>query len=507
MIYYNKINLPENLSSLHDINNGNSHHVNELISYLFTVKKLNAKQVKTLFLNFFENKIHTSIRKNYTTLIGKILDNLLPIMLKHPHPKQGTYQLLRFLDQLSPNFEFLEEILSKKYIHSNLCNVLEFSGHITNIISKDPYLLETLDPYFSLKLNENINVYNNAFDKIDYTNFEEEKILNVLRITHRKLKLKIILSIINNSIELKPASLEFSLLAKSCLKKTIEIAYYLINSKTKSRKVQSLEIGIISYGKFAQNTMTSNSDLDLVFIFPDKVINSNQNYKNLYIPFSKKIINILSSKTSEGILYEVDTKLKPTGKVGPVACDISEFCQFHKFKSFCWETIALKKAKLVFESSKFHEEIKNNLENLKLKKIKIKNLVDEIKIMRGIKINKNKVKIKMNKINWYETKYSLGGQRDIEFLNFFYEEKEIIEFIKDIDEKKIIIKRIENFYFIVDQYVNITYLNQKPEKLPNKILKNILKKLNIKNLSQLKTQIKSHKNKINEYLNEILHNY
>ena len=76
------------------------------------------------------------------------------------------------------------------------------------------------------------------------------------------------------------------------------------------------QIGLLAYGRLANNTLTANSDLDLVFIYPNQNSNfsNQQEYIKFYKNFSKKIINMLSSKTSEGILYEVDTKLNPSFK-------------------------------------------------------------------------------------------------------------------------------------------------------------------------------------------------
>ena len=114
MNYYKKNLLPENLSSLNDIKIDNDETINELITYLIKSNKINKKIINQLFLKYFNQKINVKIRKNYTSLISKFLNQLLPILLNQNHPKQATFQLLRFLDQISPNFEYLEKLLQKK---------------------------------------------------------------------------------------------------------------------------------------------------------------------------------------------------------------------------------------------------------------------------------------------------------------------------------------------------------------------------------------------------------
>ena len=56
--------------------------------------------------------------------------------------------------------------------------------------------------------------------------------------------------------------------------------------------------------------MTSNSDLDLVFIYED-VIDNPKSIRKIYIELFRQLIKVLSAKTTEGFMYEVDTKLKP----------------------------------------------------------------------------------------------------------------------------------------------------------------------------------------------------
>ena len=180
--------------------------------------------------------------------------------------------------------------------------------------------------------------------------------------------------------------------------------------------------------------------------------------------------------------------------------------------------MALMKSELVFKDNNFQIELDKVIEKFKSQTINNKNLIHEINEMRRINVKPEKIKNNEkrsilnisenveNKIHWYETKYSLGGQRDIEFLEFFYSNPKYIETIENIEEKKFFIKKAKMFYFIIDQYVNLTFSNQKPSKLTNQILEKLQKNLNIKDLGSLKLSLKNTKNEINKYLTHILDN-
>ena len=517
MNYINKIQLPENISSIKDVNEYYDQNINDLIIYLFKKTKFNKHDILNYYKAYFKNIIHKKIQDDYIDLIEKFSNSILPIILKSKYPRQGTYQLLRFIDFIQPNFEFIEMLVKNSFSHKKISDILTFSGHATNLLSKDIKLLEILDPYYEIRLNKNINIYQKEFNKIS-VNDNEEIILDKLRKTHRKLKFQIIVSIITDELKVEDAAYELYLLAYSTLQKVQKVAIDLI-SKEKDFNISFIDdFGILAYGRFAQNLMTSNSDLDLVFIFPDRN-QSFQNQKTYHFILSliaQKMISILSSKTSQNLIYEIDTKLGPKVSISSNACTLSEFKSFHENETFSWEKMALMKSKLVFKDSNFQNELEKVIQKFKLQTINSKNLIQEINEMRRIVIKpetkkKNEKQSNLNisenvenKIHWYETKYSLGGQRDIEFLEFFFNNSKCYEIIENLEEKKYFIKKAKMFYFIIDQYVNLTYSNQKPSRLTNQILEKLQRNLNIKDLGSLKMSLKKTKNEINKYLSLIL---
>ena len=472
--------MPENISSANDVNEYFDKNIKDLIDYLFKKKKFNTQEILKFFRGYFKNILNKKIQESYIDLIEMFSNAILPIIFKSNYPRQGTYQLLRLIDSIQPNFEFIEMLIKNSFSHKKISDILTFSGHATNLLSKDIKLLEILDPYYKIKLNKNINNYQKEFNKISVNN-DEEVILDKLRKIHRKLKFQIILSIITDELKVQDAAYEFYLLAYCTLQKVQKVAVDLVSNEKNFDSCVIDDFGILSYGRFAQNLMTSNSDLDLVFIFPDKN-QSFQNQKTYHYILSliaQKMISILSSKTSQNLIYEIDTKLGPKVSISSNACTLSEFKSFHEKETFSWEKMALMKSELVFKDNNFQIELDKIVQKFKSQTINSKNLIQEINEMRKIDIksktkknNKKQSSLNIsenveNKIHWYETKYSLGGQRDIEFLEFFFNNPKFYEIIENLEEKKYFIRKAKMLYFIIDQYVNLTYSNQKPSTLTN----------------------------------------
>ena len=500
---YEKLTIPINLPRPYNNEINFEYPHIALIKQLLNSSKTNETSIINLFNNYFLEKVSLKIKNIVENWILIFIKNIVPIILKSSDKDQGLYQLLRFIDNIIFNFSYLEELINRKFTYDNLSNILTFSGYMTNLISQDKKLLDILDPDYAMRLNGNITFYQSTFDKIDSNIYDEEALLDALRKNHRFLKFQILFALIKNDIDIQRASNEFSLLAQATLNKTLAIAEKKIIKKYDFKCDQYC---IIAYGRFGTMTMTSNSDLDLVFIHNDIEQNSKKNHRSIYIDLFRMVINILSTKTKEGMLYEVDTKLKPSGKYGPIASTFSNFKEYQENKTYSWEKIALKKIRLVSKKNKLTSDVSSLIKNLQSIPILSKQVAAEVKLMRtdNKKPNSNVAFKSSAPSKWFETKYSAGGQRDIEFLKFFYLDPSINKNTHEYDKQILFLNKMEKMFFKLDQIMNICYLDEKQDHLPLKAISILNSETNKKDLGSLKSSINLGKIEIYNTLNEII---
>ena len=490
---YKKLNLPINLPLANDEEIEVNEVENNIIIKLRNVSNINIDVTIRLFESFFENSLSSATREK----LSKIFKEIVPIICRNKHKEEGLYQLLRYVNSLNSNLDYLEILKNSSFVYENLSKVLSFSGLLTDILSKDIKLLEVIQPEYAVRLNGNISFYKNFFEKIDCDNLDTESLLNIIRKQHRLLKFQILYSLINHDINIERASTEFSYLAQA----TVEFVLQLIKNKiNNSKKANCDDFCIVAYGRFGTFTMTANSDLDLVFVY-DGV-----NNKKMYLDIFRQLINILSTKTSEGILYEVDTKLRPSRNRGPVACTYENFENYHTHKSFSWEKLALKKTRVITDSN-FSTKISNLLDKLNAYPISDREVAKEVIKMR-VNVNEDNGETKNLEKKffpkWFETKYVAGGQRDIEFLKFFYENDSNLIDQHEKDKKLLLFKRIDNLYFKLDQIVNICFTGKKQDNLPKAAIALLINETNEKDFGSFKAQINQGKIDIFNILNVIL---
>jgi glutamate-ammonia-ligase adenylyltransferase len=110
---------------------------------------------------------------------------------------------------------------------------------------------------------------------------------------------------------------------------------------------------VIAMGKLGGSEMTAGSDLDLIIVYDAapgaetsegaKPLSINQYYARL----TQRLISAVSAPTAEGVLYEVDMRLRPSGSKGPVAASLASFESYHHDSAWTWEKLALTRARPV----------------------------------------------------------------------------------------------------------------------------------------------------------------
>jgi glutamate-ammonia-ligase adenylyltransferase len=106
-------------------------------------------------------------------------------------------------------------------------------------------------------------------------------------------------------------------------------------------------------GKLGSRELTAGSDVDLILLYDhDAEAEESDGEKPLHVSvyyarLTQRLMAALSSPTAEGVLYEVDMRLRPSGNQGPVATHIDAFRKYQRTQAWTWEHMALTRARPV----------------------------------------------------------------------------------------------------------------------------------------------------------------
>jgi [glutamine synthetase] adenylyltransferase / [glutamine synthetase]-adenylyl-L-tyrosine phosphorylase len=114
---------------------------------------------------------------------------------------------------------------------------------------------------------------------------------------------------------------------------------------------------VLAMGKLGGREMTAGSDLDLIVVYdfdeahPESDGERPLHAATYFARFTQRLVNAMTTRTNYGRLYDVDMRLRPSGRSGPVATSIAAFADYQNKEAWTWEHMALTRARVASASS------------------------------------------------------------------------------------------------------------------------------------------------------------
>ena len=111
-------------------------------------------------------------------------------------------------------------------------------------------------------------------------------------------------------------------------------------------------LAVLGLGRYGGSALTAGSDLDLVYLFSGDHDAESDGPRPLsasrwFNRLAQRLTAALSVPTAEGPLYEVDTRLRPSGTHGLLAVSFDSFAAYQRDEAWTWEHMALTRARMV----------------------------------------------------------------------------------------------------------------------------------------------------------------
>ncbi|SFG16266.1 glutamate-ammonia-ligase adenylyltransferase [Palleronia marisminoris] len=119
---------------------------------------------------------------------------------------------------------------------------------------------------------------------------------------------------------------------------------------------------VLGMGSLGARHLTARSDLDLIVIYDAAGEDQSEGRRPLpartyYARLTQALVTALSAPTAAGKLYEVDMRLRPSGKQGPVATALSAFEAYQSDQAWTWEHLALTRARGIAGGAALIEDV------------------------------------------------------------------------------------------------------------------------------------------------------
>jgi glutamate-ammonia-ligase adenylyltransferase len=175
---------------------------------------------------------------------------------------------------------------------------------------------------------------------------------------------------------------------------------------------------VIGYGKLGGLELGYGSDLDLVFLHDSagalQETDGERPLENerFFARLVQRLIHFLTIQTSTGRLYEVDTRLRPSGRAGLMVTSLESFRRYQETEAWVWEHQALLRSRALAGSRSVCREFERIRTQILTAHIARDKLKAEVAKMRG----RMRAELSEAKGQGFDLKQDPGGIADIEFL-------------------------------------------------------------------------------------------
>ena len=175
-------------------------------------------------------------------------------------------------------------------------------------------------------------------------------------------------------------------------------------------------VAVVALGKLGSREMTAASDLDLLLIydFPEDAGNSSGRRKLspglYYARLTQRLISALTSPTKAGRLYEVDMRLRPSGRQGPLATQFASFKHYQQDEAETWEHMALTRARFVAGDASLGADVAKTVRRTLTRERDIARIAKETRAMRRL------IAREKGDSDVWDLKLAAGGLIDVEFV-------------------------------------------------------------------------------------------
>lgn len=333
---------------------------------------------------------------------------------------QGIGRRTAYFEMLAENIpvlEFLVQLVSRSSwlarqlaIYPSLLDELLFPSNFGKQLSKDNLANQLQQAMMRIEMNQT-----------------EEQLLALSRFKQSS-QFKIAAGDLTRRFDISEVSQQLTDLAEVIMEYLLQLAWNELTAKHGKPRQDAGDLVtdflVLGYGKLGGDELGYGSDLDLVFLYqgePDALTQTTGEQgkplelHQFYTRLAQRLVHYLGTRTQQGIMYEVDTRLRPSGRAGMLVSHIDAFEKYQLGEAWTWEHQALVRARPVAGDISLkgsYLELRNKVLSCDKRDQLSKDVTEMRQKMRD---NLDKTDARL-----WDIKQGHGGLVDIEFLVQFW---------------------------------------------------------------------------------------
>lgn len=239
-----------------------------------------------------------------------------------------------------------------------------------------------------------------------------EEIIDRARIIGQEQKFLIAAGLLSGTVSATGAGEQFTALAETLLNRL----FGSVRSEFERRHgvIAGGKVALLAFGKMASREMTVTSDLDFILLYDAPEAESDGgkplSTSHYFARLTQRLVAAVTSPTAEGVLYEADMRLRPSGNAGPLATSLGGFRAYHRDNAWTWEHLALSRARVIAADAGLGADVDAAIAEVMSRPRDIGKTIDDVVSMRALMARERPAR------HLFDLKLAEGGLVDLEFI-------------------------------------------------------------------------------------------
>ncbi len=366
------------------------------------------------------------IGKTGSKRLAQFIPDLLLTLKEKETPALVLKRVLSIVERVLRRSAYVALLNENPVVLERLVNLCGRSEWLTEEIGRYPLLLdELLDSriYSTQVTREEMQA--DLYQRLDgLAEDDSERQIEMLGQFQRATIFRIAVADIAGSLPIMKVSDRLTELAEIVLNKALEIAWMDLTGKhgipraVHEDATYNPGLGVIAYGKFGGIELSYRSDLDLVFLHDSsgtaQQTDGNKPLDNsmFFARLVRRLVHFLTTRTASGALYQIDTRLRPSGRSGLLVISVEGFERYQEENAWTWEHQALLRSRPVAGSAAVLREFEQIRSQTLKARVRRDRLSGDVADMR----NRMRRQLDRSGEGIFDLKQGAGGIGDIEFI-------------------------------------------------------------------------------------------
>jgi [glutamine synthetase] adenylyltransferase / [glutamine synthetase]-adenylyl-L-tyrosine phosphorylase len=329
-------------------------------------------------------------------------------------PDHAVTAFDRFLQALQRGGRLISLLSQNRDLVALVALILGAAPRLGDMLARQPQIMDGLiDPRFFGAMPDRRELSARLAATLADANSYEE-FLDRLRLFGQESLFLIGTRILSGTVSAQQASVAFADVAEGI----VDTVHGLVTDRFAAQhgRIKGQETAIVAMGRLGSREMTASSDLDLILLYdfdsehPDSDGARSLQGAHYFARFTQRLISAFTTRTNYGVLYEIDMRLRPSGRAGPVASHVTSFAEYQDREAWTWEHMALTRARVISSSPDFRGKIERIIRDVLTRPRDAGGVANDVAEMRrAIALEKGEDDI-------WDLKYAAGGMVDIDFI-------------------------------------------------------------------------------------------